>query len=81
MPESLRILAGDCTVTDEDSDETRQKRRKMLTIAKPDNCGKLLVGQPSRYRTEPPSLLPTSRDPVMQAEPLCPLPGNYTGRP
>jgi len=43
MPEPLRILAGDCTVTYEDADETRQERGKMLTIAKPDNCRELLV--------------------------------------
>ena len=81
MPEPLRILAGDCTVTYEDVDETRRERGNMLTIGKPDNCGELLVGQPSRYRMELPRLLPTSRNPVMQAEPLCPLPGSYTGRP
>ena len=38
MPEPLGILAGDCTVTDEDADETRRERGNMLTITKPDNC-------------------------------------------
>jgi uncharacterized cupin superfamily protein len=37
MPEPLRVLAGDCTVTDEDSDETRQERGNVLVITKPDN--------------------------------------------
>jgi RecB family endonuclease NucS len=38
MPEPIRILAGDCTVTYEDADETRRERGNMLTITKPDNC-------------------------------------------
>ena len=38
MPEPLRILAGDCTVTYEDADETRQERGNVVTITKPDNC-------------------------------------------
>ena len=36
MPEPLRILAGDCTVTYEDADETRRERGKVVTICKPD---------------------------------------------
>ena len=36
MPEPLRILAGDCTVTYEDSDETRRERGNVVTITKPD---------------------------------------------
>jgi len=38
MPEPLRILSGDCTVTYKDADETRRERGNMLTITKPDNC-------------------------------------------
>ena len=38
MPEPLRILAGDCTVTYEDVDETRRERGNTVTICKPDNC-------------------------------------------
>jgi uncharacterized cupin superfamily protein len=38
MPEPLHILAGDCTVTYEDSNETRQERGNTVTICKPDNC-------------------------------------------
>jgi hypothetical protein len=43
MPEPLRILAGDCTVTYEDGDETRRERGNTISIIKPDNCGELLV--------------------------------------
>ena len=43
MPEPLPILAGDCTVTDEDGDETRQERGNTISIIKPDNCRELLV--------------------------------------
>jgi uncharacterized cupin superfamily protein len=35
MPESLCILAGDCTVTYEDSDETRRERGNVLTTPSP----------------------------------------------
>ena len=38
MPEPLPILAGDCTVTDEDSDETRGEPGNVLPITKPDDC-------------------------------------------
>jgi len=38
MSEPLRILAGDCTVTDEDSDETRRECGNVVTLCKPDNC-------------------------------------------
>jgi len=37
MPDPLRILAGDCTVTDENSDETRQERGNVITFTKLDN--------------------------------------------
>jgi uncharacterized cupin superfamily protein len=36
--EPLRILAGDCTVTYEDSDEIRKERGNVLVITKTDNC-------------------------------------------
>jgi len=48
MPEPLRILAGDCTVTYEDSDETRKERGKTVTICKPDNT--VLVHDAGGYR-------------------------------
>ena len=38
MPEPLHILAGDCTVTYEDSGGTRQERGNTVSIIKPDNC-------------------------------------------
>ena len=38
MPEPSPILAGDCTVTYEDDDETRRERGNTVTICKPDNC-------------------------------------------
>lgn len=38
MPEPLRILACDCTVTYEDADKTRQERGNILTIYNSDNC-------------------------------------------
>ena len=38
MPEPLRILSGDCTVTYEDADETRRERDHTVTICKADNC-------------------------------------------
>jgi hypothetical protein len=38
MPEPLRILAGDCTVTYEDADETRRERENVLAVTKPENC-------------------------------------------
>lgn len=38
MPEPLRILAGDCTATDEDTDEARRERGNVLAITKLDNC-------------------------------------------
>lgn len=41
MPEPLRILAADCTLTNEDSDETRRERGNVVTITRPDK--KLLV--------------------------------------
>lgn len=37
MPEHLRILAGDCTVTYKDTDEVRKERGNTVTICKPDN--------------------------------------------
>jgi hypothetical protein len=45
MPEQVRILAGDCTVTDEDADGTRRERGNVLVVTKTDNCGELLVGR------------------------------------
>jgi hypothetical protein len=57
MPEPLRILAGDCTVTCEDEDETRQERGDTVSIVKPHNCGELPVGRspgiPSSVREYP----------------------------
>jgi hypothetical protein len=43
MPEQVRILAGDCTVTDEDADGTRRERGNVLVITYLDNCRELLV--------------------------------------
>jgi DNA topoisomerase-1 len=48
MPEPLRILAGDCTVTYEDSGETRQERGNTISIIKPDNT--VLVHDAGGYR-------------------------------
>jgi DNA topoisomerase-1 len=48
MPEPLRILAGDCTVTYEDAEETRRERGNTVTICKPDNT--VLVHDASGYR-------------------------------
>jgi hypothetical protein len=50
MPEPLRILAGDCTVTDEDAEETRRERGNVVTICTSDNCRELLVGRPEQAR-------------------------------
>ena len=35
MPEPLRILAGDCTVAYEDSDETRKERGNVVSVINP----------------------------------------------
>ena len=43
----LRLLAGDCTVVFEDSDEIRSERGNTVSIVKPNNCGELLIDQPS----------------------------------
>jgi hypothetical protein len=43
MPEPLRLLAGDCTVTYADSDENPRERGNVVTITKPDESQELLV--------------------------------------
>lgn len=43
MPDPSRTLAGDCTVTDGDSDETRRERGSVVALCTPDNCREPLV--------------------------------------
>ena len=43
MHEPFGILVGDCTVTYEDSDQTRRERGNVVTIIKPDKSRELLV--------------------------------------
>ena len=45
MPEPLRFLAGDCTVTYIDAAENRRERGTTVTICKADNCCELLLGR------------------------------------
>lgn len=48
MPETLRVLAGDCSVTFEDEQERRRERGHLLTVIKPDNT--VLVHDAGGYR-------------------------------
>jgi len=50
MPEPLRILAGDCTVTYIDAAENRRERGTTVTICKADNCCELLVARSPHHR-------------------------------
>ena len=53
MPELLCILAGDCTVTYEDADETRKECGNTVTICKPDKSQELLVVRSPRRGQDP----------------------------
>jgi len=48
MPGPLRLLAGDCTVTFDDADDTRRERGNVLVVAKPDDT--VLVHDARGYR-------------------------------
>lgn len=48
MPETLRVLAGDCTVTYEDDEDRRRERGHVVTLVKPDNT--VLVHDAGGYR-------------------------------
>jgi DNA topoisomerase-1 len=59
VPEPLRIIAGDCTVTYTNTDETRTQRGKVVTLCKPDDT--VLVHdaagyQPAAWLTRPAEL-------------------------
>ncbi|MFC7200929.1 endonuclease NucS domain-containing protein [Halospeciosus flavus] len=48
MQDATRVLAGDCTITYEDGDETREQRGEVVTLVKPD--GTVLVHDADGYQ-------------------------------